>query len=197
MIGDSRPGSLAGAESSGAADLVTAAPTGPIYQLIWGVMHYQLGSREPGQNIAIARTHGQWKGATRQAWEQQREGFRECDGERTNLTVSWMWHIKQGLWGRMIIKERLMALLPTQLLWELPRRMLNQQFGWAITYCIMCFNVLAPSQSDHIFCFWPAFVLKVNMKVLKGSHWEADKVEHWQEQGRGGAGSVISSEILG
>lgn len=58
MIGDSRPGSLAGAESSRAADLVTAAQTGPIYQLIWGVMHYQLGSREPEQNIAIGRSHG-------------------------------------------------------------------------------------------------------------------------------------------
>lgn len=58
VIGDSRPGSPAGAESSGAADLVTAAPTGPIYQLILGVMHYQLGSREPGQNTAIARSHG-------------------------------------------------------------------------------------------------------------------------------------------
>lgn len=46
---------MAGAESSGAADLVTAAPTGPIYQLIWGIMHYRLGSREPEQNIAIAK----------------------------------------------------------------------------------------------------------------------------------------------
>lgn len=54
-------GSLADAESSGAADLVTAAPTGPIYQLIWGIMHYQPGSREPGQNIAIARNHSGWK----------------------------------------------------------------------------------------------------------------------------------------
>lgn len=94
MIGDSRPSSLAGAESSGAADLVTVAQTGPIYQLIWGVMHNHLGSREPGQNIAIVRSHGRWKGTTRQDCEQQGEGFRECDSERTNLTVSWMWHIK-------------------------------------------------------------------------------------------------------
>lgn len=94
MIGDSRPGSLAGAESSGAADLVTAAPTGPIYQLIWGVMHYHLGSREPGQNIAIARNHSRCKRATGQVCEQQRERFSECDCKRTNLTVSWMWHIK-------------------------------------------------------------------------------------------------------
>lgn len=94
MIGDSRPDSLAGAESSGAADLVTAAPTGPIYQLIWRIMHYRLGSREPGQNIAIARNHSRWKRATWQVCEQQREGFRECDGKRTNFTVSWMWHIK-------------------------------------------------------------------------------------------------------
>lgn len=94
MIGDSRPSSLAGAESSGAADLVTAAQTGPIYQLIWGVMHYQLGSREPGQNIAIGRSHGSWKGAALQNSEWQREGFRECDSEHTDVTVSWMWHIK-------------------------------------------------------------------------------------------------------
>lgn len=52
MIGDSSPGSQAGAESSGAADLVTAPPTGPIYQLIWGVMHQQPGSQEPALNIA-------------------------------------------------------------------------------------------------------------------------------------------------
>lgn len=56
-------------------------------------MHYHLGSREPGQNIAIARNHGRWKGTTRQDCEQQR-GFRECDSERANLTVAWMWHIK-------------------------------------------------------------------------------------------------------
>lgn len=34
------------------------------------------------------------QGATRQNSEQQREGFRECDSKHTNVTVSWMWHIK-------------------------------------------------------------------------------------------------------
>lgn len=52
MIGDSRPGFPAGAESSGAADLVTAPPTAPIYQLIWSVMHQQPGSQELALNIA-------------------------------------------------------------------------------------------------------------------------------------------------
>ena len=93
MIGDSRPDSLAGAESSGAADLVTAALTGPIYQLICGVMHYQPGSRGPGQNIAKA-WNSRWKGAIRQVCEQHGEGFRECDVEHTNLTVSCTRHIK-------------------------------------------------------------------------------------------------------
>lgn len=77
MIGDSRLGSLAGAESSGAADLVTAAPTAPIYQLILGVMHYQLGSREPGLNIAKVRNHSNAAAV-----------FRGRDGRHTNLTVS-------------------------------------------------------------------------------------------------------------
>lgn len=77
MIGDSGPSSLAGAESSGAADLVTAAQTAQIYQLIWGVMHYQLGSWEPGLNIAKARNHSNAV-----------SGFRGRGGRHTNLTVS-------------------------------------------------------------------------------------------------------------
>lgn len=76
MIGDSRPSSLAGAESSGAADLVTAAPTAPIYQLILGVMHYQLGSWEPGLNIAKLRSHSKAVA-----------GFRARDGRHANLTA--------------------------------------------------------------------------------------------------------------
>lgn len=77
MIGDSRPSSLAGVESSGAADLVTAAPTAPIYQLILDVMHYQLGSRESGLNIAKETNHSN-----------AAAGFRGRDGRHANLTVS-------------------------------------------------------------------------------------------------------------
>lgn len=76
MIGDSRPSSPAGAESSGAADLVTAAQTAPIYQLILGVMHYQLGSWEPGLNIAKVKNHSNAVA-----------GFRGHDGRHANLTA--------------------------------------------------------------------------------------------------------------
>lgn len=54
-----------------------------------------------GNNALPAWVKGAWaeyshsqKGATWQVCEQQREGFRKCDGKRTNFSVSWMWHIK-------------------------------------------------------------------------------------------------------
>ncbi len=156
MIGDSRPDSLAGAESSGAADLVTAALTGPIYQLILGVMHYQLGSREPGQNIAIARNHSRWKGATRRAREQQREGFRECDSERTNLTVSRMWHIKLNRRcevGRSLGRDWWPSCSHSSFGSCHEECSINNLADWSHAVKCVCFYVLVPSTLDHIHFF--------------------------------------------
>lgn len=200
MIGDSRPGSLAGAESSGAADLVTAAPTGPIYQLIWGVMHYQLGSREPGQNIAIARNHGRWEGATRQACERQREGFRECDSEGTNLTVSWMWHIKLNRGcevGWSLRRDWWPSCSHSSCGSYHEECPINNLADWSHTVKCVCLYVLALSTTDHIFTFrGPAIVFKAKMRVLGERIRETLcgqtkllNIEHWQVQGRKGVSS--------
>lgn len=79
----------------------------------------------------------------------------------------------------MIIRERLMAFLLTQLFWEFLRRMLNQQFGWLITYCKICTFLCAYAVHIWLYCifsFCAAIVLKVKMRVLgkriKERHYE-------------------------